>query len=89
MSTEYRELLERKGLDSEHTYLVCSRIDNLHELVSHLSDQDRIVLQVLLGEQAIRALEQYGRHTRKQASLFVDIDQDRQLVREIESLNYK
>ena len=74
MSTEYREMLERKGLDSDHTYLVDSRIDNLHELFSHVSDEDRIVLQGLWGEQMIRELEQYGRCTRKQSSLFVDID---------------
>ena len=74
---KYRMTLEEKGLDSDHSYKAGSRLGDMHELFSQLSDEDRIVLQQLWGEQFIRELERYGRCTRKQASLFVDIDQDR------------
>jgi len=72
MLDKYRITLEKKGLDSDHTYKAASRLGDMHELFSQLSDDNRWVLQQLWGEQFIRALEQYGNDTGKQSSLVID-----------------
>ena len=68
----YRITLEKKGLDSDHTYKAASRLGDMHELFSQLSDDNRWVLQQLWGVKFIRELEQYGHATGKQSTLIID-----------------
>jgi len=74
MLDKYRITLEKKGLDSDHTYKAASRLGDMHELFSQLSDDNRWVLQQLWGEQFVRAMEEYGDDTGKQGtdSLIID-----------------
>ena len=69
---KYRVHLEASGLDSDHTYKAASRLGDMHELFSQLSDDNRWVLQQLWGEKFIRQLERYGKETGKQSTLIID-----------------
>ena len=69
---KYRVHLEASGLDSDHTYKAASRLGDMHELFSQLSDANRWVLQQLWGEKFIRQLERYGKETGKQSTLVID-----------------
>tara|TARA_R110002020_G_scaffold463428_1_gene683486 strand:- start:339 stop:671 length:333 start_codon:yes stop_codon:yes gene_type:complete len=71
---EYREMLKGLGLDDEHIWRTTSKISDMHELFSQASDQDRFILQELLGEKLVRTLEEFGSLTRKQSRLFVEPD---------------
>ena len=67
----YCNFLIDSGIDPDHTYRIESVIDRLHELVSVLGEDQKIVIQNLLGSECIEHLESYGNLTSKQACLYV------------------